>query len=117
MSNEYTILLNTKTIYIYFPRIGLTTTVVDGKLLTSAAIVLAPAKVKNRETEDETWEPIPSRQFPIQVAERLNTVTTINIPNVLNLDADIVHLTPNIVNLYTKILTFVASVNEVRQLL
>lgn len=108
-----------KTIRIYFPLINLDTSIVDGKLHTSANINMAPAKVDNFGTENEKWTALVSLPAPntCPIADKNSSVVNISIPDVINLDSDIVSLTPQIVTLYTNIVTLVAYINTMRQIL
>ena len=86
---------------VYLPMIMINTVIVNGKLKTSCQIALGDAITDER---GEVWEAGGRRK-------------TVYIPDVMNLDKDLTDLAPQVVSIFTGIVTLAATLNSIRKVL
>jgi len=89
---------------LYTPQIFVQCNIVDGKLKTSANIILSAANVQNAGTENETWTPAGIRK-------------TIHIDDVEHLDADLSELQGLVNQAFVNVVTVVGAINNIRKIL
>jgi hypothetical protein len=96
---------------IYVPHIDITTNIYNGEIKTSAILTLKAAQVN----EYGVWSEVPSNPLFSMMSD-MNKVT-VEIPDVDNLDPDIIALQPQIDQIFQGIIYLVYQLNATRKLL
>ena len=86
---------------VYLPMIMINTAIVNGKLRTSCHITLGDATT---DANGEVWEAGGRRK-------------TVYIPDVMNLETDLTDLAPQVVSIFSEIVTLAATLNGIRKVL
>lgn len=90
--------------YVYAPQIILQCAIVDGKLKTSAQIVLAGAHVTNAGQANEAWE-------------STGQMKSLFIQDIENLDEDLSGYSSSILTVFGGIVALLGGLNSVRKLI
>lgn len=89
---------------VYIPQIVIHCGIVDGQLRTSAQIILSGAIVTNAGEENENWVQTGQTQM-------------IQIPDVMNLDADLASLQTDVYTVFGGIINLIGAMNSIRKVL
>ncbi|MDO8302877.1 MAG: hypothetical protein Q7T18_06535 [Sedimentisphaerales bacterium] len=89
---------------VMIPRIIISCNVIDGKLKTSAEILLSAARCENSGLPNELW--VPTGQSKV-----------LYIADVENIDADLALLQPQTLQVFGGVIALIAGMNQIRKVI
>lgn len=87
---------------VYCPQMAFNTGFINGKMVTSATMVLGKAKVENADTEAEFWTPVVGTE-------------TVYVPDIMNLPEDLISFTEQVRMAFGLHVQFIVGVNTIRK--